>query len=185
MEETLHVKADKQVMSLLTINFWSNIICIALLTAINLVNLFRGRFGAAAEAAEAGQERLLSPELLLFLSVACIIWLVFRIISVLRIKHRMEQVFLRLEGSTVSGMSLAAPSASSREHPDGRPFSIDVSAMREVFIKEVVLIQKQQTQALVIRTENDTLVVPGLAQLKTVLGSLSQLVQDSSAAASK
>ena len=185
MEETLHVKADKQVMSLLTINFWSNIICIGLLAAINRFNLIRGRFGAAAEMAETGSERLLSPELLLFLSVACIVWLVVRIINVLRIKRRMEQVYLRLEGGTVSGMSLAAPSASSREHPDGRPFTIDAGDMREVFVKEVALVNKQQTQALVIKTENDTLVVPGLEQLKMIQGRLTQLLQDSSASASK
>lgn len=185
MEETLHVKADKQVMSLLTINFWSNIVCIGLLAAINLYNLFRGNFGAAAKVAEAGSERLLSPELLLFLSVACIIWLVIRLIHTLRIKHRMEQVFLRLEGGTVSGISLAAPSASSHEYPDGRPFTIDASAMREVFLQDVALIQKQQAAALVIKTEDDTFVVPALAQLNLVRDSLTKLLQDSSASASK
>lgn len=184
MEETFHVKADKQVMSLLTINFWSNVVCIGLLAAINLVNLFRGNFGAA-KAAEAGSERVLSPELLLFLSAICIVWLVVRMINVQRIKRRMEHVFLRIEGTTVSGISLAVPSASSREHPDGRPFTIDASAMREVFLQEVAIIHKQLAPSLVIKTDDDTFIVPGLAQLYAIRDSLTKLLQDSSASASK
>lgn len=181
MEETFHVKADKQVISLLTINFWSNVVCIGLLVAINLFNLFRGSFGAA----EADSERVLSPELLLILSALCIVWLLVRMIRARRIKHRMEHVFLRLEGTTISGVSLAVPSASSREHPNGCPFTIDASAMREVYLQEVTIVQRQQAPSLVIKTDNDTFIVPGLEQLKMVQGSLTKRLQDSSASASK
>lgn len=181
MEESLYVRADKQVVSLLTINFWSSLVCIVLLAAINLINLFRGGFSAAAYVADGGYGSLFSPRLLLLLSVGCMVWLGIRAIAARRVKRRMEAVFLRVENGAVSGVSLAAPSASSSAYPDGRPFTIDIGDIREISLRDVQVIHKQQAQALIIKTEGDTYVVPGLAQIAAVRDSLADLLQGFSA----
>ena len=178
MEEIWHVKVDQQIMRLLNINVWSNLFCILLLFAINLIQFLRGSSSTTAPAIENGAS-LLSPELLLFLSVACSIWLVLRAMKAKRICRRMENVFLSIEGDMIEGISLAKPSASSREYPNGRPFRLNVHTIKDVVLQEVSILQKQSAHALAIKTDGDTLIIPGIEQAKEIVAHLSQFSQSS------
>ena len=180
MKETWHVKVDTQVMSLLTIHFWSSPVCIVLLFAINLINYLRNSFGLPADMVENEIGRLLSPDLVLLLSAACVIWLLMRAVKVRKVIRRMKHVYLCIDGEMVSGVSMAEPSVSSREYQDGRPFSIHASMMKDVFSKEVQVVQKQLTPALVIKTEDDVFVMPGIALLNESKIRLLQLLEESS-----
>ncbi|MDO4572645.1 MAG: hypothetical protein Q4C13_04685 [Clostridia bacterium] len=172
MDEGLSVRVDKQVMSLLTISVWFNLICIVLLAALNLVRFFRGDFGAAPEEGASGG--LFSSETLLLLCVVCAVWLVLRTLNLLRVRRRMEQVYLRVGGGAVSGVSLPEPSRASREYPNGRPFTLDIASLTEVSSKEIVIVGKQLAPALMLKAGEAGYVVPGIANLEEIKKRLQQ-----------
>lgn len=165
MTDQWTVKVDKQVMSLYTITVWSNLICIGLLAAINLVSFFRGD-SAAAAAGEA--RRLLSPDMLLLLSAVCAIWLVINLFSTRRLARRMANVFLTMDGDTISGVSLPDPASPPRNYPTGRPFTVQVRDLRDVSSKEMRITKKQVAPALVLTTAEDTYVLPGIERVHEI-----------------
>lgn len=174
MEEKWTVKVDKQVMSLLTITIWSNLVCVVLLVAINATNFLRQNT-TAAEAAESVAPQLLSPDVLLLLSAVCVIWLAVRTLSTRKLIKRMSNVFLTVDGNTVSGISMAEPSAPSREYPNGRPFTVQACEITDVTSKEKTISKKHVAPALIIKTADDTFVVPGLEQVNETMGRLLRL----------
>lgn len=94
---------DRQATSLLDITFWSNIVVIALLIAINAVNFSR---------AAAGGETLVkiaSPELIAIISAVLAIWMGVSCFTAMRVKARLKNVFIRLSETGVSGVSMPEP----------------------------------------------------------------------------
>ncbi len=173
MEESLTVRMDKSVASLMRVSVWANLICIALLAAVNIINYVRGNFSASAEETSSG---LLSPDVLLLLSAVCVVWLLIRTYSVRRTARSMENVFLTIEGHTVSGFSLPEPALASKGYANGAPFTLDASLITDVYSNETAIIKKQNAMSLFIKAGDETYVLPGLERIPEVKSQLLRLM---------
>jgi hypothetical protein len=101
--QEMNCKVDRQVTSLLDITFWSNIVVIVLLIAINAVNFQRAATGGETLV------KIASPELIAIISGILAIWMGVSCFTAMRVKARLKNVFIRLSETGVSGVSMPEP----------------------------------------------------------------------------
>ena len=178
MEETEAriYRADKQYTSILNISKWSNLACIGVLAAICLVKYFQSGTTAAAESGNT--TGLLSLDTMLLISALLSAYLLYRFFSVRRTLERIQQVYLRIDGDCVAGVSLANPMSPDRAYPNGRPFTLQSYEIIDVSVREITYLKQNMAPALTIKTPEDTYVIPALCGVEDARMHLEQLMAE-------
>jgi hypothetical protein len=154
----INAVVDRQATSLLDISFWSNIVVITLIAAINAVNLIR---------AGTGHDPLvgaITPGLVLVVSLALIAWMGIGCIEFKTIKHRLGKVRVMLDDIGISGYTLANPTM--RE--EGERFSISYADVCYAGIVDVPISKKHSVPSLKIATAERAYVIPAPENLREI-----------------
>ena len=163
MEEPKIYRVDKQFTSLASISAWTSLACIGLLAIICLVKYFQGGDATAESGNTTG---FLPLQTMLYISVALSLYLVYRFFAMRKLQMRLQQVYLRIDGETVTGISLANPLSPDHDYPNGRPFSIQAHEIREVELREVRLMKQNTAPAIALQTDGALYVVPALENIR-------------------
>jgi len=162
-------KVDRQATSLLDITFWSNIVVIAVVIVINIVNIQRE---------SAGGERLVtvaSPELVMIVSAALCVWMVARAASAVITKKRLKGVFVAVTERGVEGVSMPEPMTNKK----AKRFSIGFDEICEARTVEVAITKKHDVPSLKIGGADEAYTVPAPERLRDILNMiLERMPQD-------
>ena len=129
---------DRQATSLLDITFWSNVVVITLLIAINAVNFQRAATGGETLV------KIASPELIAIISGVLAVWMGVGCFTAMRVKARLKKVFLRLSETGVSGVSMPEP----MNNKKGTPFEIAYADVTEIRAAEMHITTKSTVSSL-------------------------------------
>lgn len=157
---------DRQAISLLDITFWSNVVVIALLFAINAVNFSR---------AAAGGETLVkiaSPELIAIISAVLAVWMGVSCFTAMRVKARLKNVFIRLSETGVSGVSIPEPMSNKK----GTAFEIAYGDITEIRIAEMHITTKSTVSSLRIVCGKQEYDIPAPEHLQELMELLSDRI---------
>ena len=152
-------KVDRQTTILLDFMFWSNALVLAFIVVINAINLARVNMGQKALLTTA------SPQLVLLVSFAIILYLGFNCFNALAIKRRLVGVSVSLDESGVSGFSLPSPTTNEK----AEPFAVPFSQIETVSITEVAITKKHMAPSLKIETAERAYYVPAPEGLKELV----------------
>jgi hypothetical protein len=162
----LKSNVDRQATSLLDITFWSNIVVIAVVIGINIVNIVREGTGG---------ERVISfasPEFVLILSTALCVWMLARAISALVTKRRLKTVFLAVSDDGIAGVSMPEPMTNKQE----KRFSVAFDQVCEVRTVEVAITKKHNVPSLKIGTADEWFIIPVPERLQEIVAMLSEML---------
>ena len=152
-------KVDRQTTILLDFMFWSNALVLAFIVVINAINLARVNMGQKALLTTA------SPQLVLLVSFAIILYLGFNCFNALAIKRRLVGISVSLDESGVSGLSLPSPTTNEK----AEPFAVPFSQIETVSIAEVAITKKHMAPSLKIETAERAYYVPAPEGLKELV----------------
>ncbi len=164
MEQQTTAKVDRQATGLLDISFWSNIVVMVLIIGITAVNFFRAQTAQGALLSNA------SPELVLIVSAALVLYLGYGCFTVMTTKLRLNQAYISIDQAGVSGCSLEKPMM--RE--PGEPFTAAFGEIRSVSIVGVPITKKHVAASLKIETADRSYVVPAPEGLHDLVNTLSE-----------
>lgn len=152
-------KVDRQATSLLDITFWSNIVVIAVVVVINIVNVIRE---------DTGGKQLItfaSPEFVLLISVVLCIWMLVRAISALVTKSRLKNVFIAISDDGIEGVSMPGPMTNKK----AKNFSVAFDQVCEARTVEVAITKKHDVPSLKIGTVEESFIIPAPERLREIL----------------
>ena len=152
-------KVDRQTTILLDFMFWSNALVLAFIVVINAINLARVNLGQTALLTTA------SPQLVLLVSFAIVLYLGYNCYNALAIKRRLVGVSVTLDNSGVSGLSLPSPTTNEK----AEPFSVPFSQIETVSISEISITRKHMAPSLKIETAERAYYVPAPEGLKELV----------------
>ena len=152
-------KVDRQTTILLDFMFWSNVLVLAFIVVINVINFARVNLGQKALLTTA------SPQLVLLVSFAIVLYLGYNCYNALAIKRRLVGVSVTLESSGVSGLSLPSPATNEK----AEPFSVPFSQIETVSIVEIAITRKHTVPSLKIETAERAYYVPAPEGLKELV----------------
>jgi hypothetical protein len=160
----MRVKADRQVTSLLDFMFWSDLAVILAIVGLNIVNILRanGTQGAMITAAE--------PELVLIISFALVLYLGYGCFNALSIKRRLGRVYVSLDETGVSGVSLPNPMSGIA----GEAFTVFYEKIVSVSIEEVAITKKHVAPSLKLETDEQVYIVPAPEHLKEIVQQIAE-----------
>ena len=160
----MRVKADRQVTSLLDFMFWSDLVVILAIVGLNIVNILRanGTQGAMITAAE--------PELVLIVSFALVLYLVYGCFNALSIKRRLDRVYVSLDETGVSGVSLPNPMSGIA----GEAFTVFYEKIVSVSIEEVAITKKHVAPSLKLETDEQVYIVPAPENQKEIVQQIAE-----------
>lgn len=162
--EKITAKVDRQATSLLDITIGSNLIVILIIIGINIVNLIR------ANSAEGALLSAASPNLVIIVSLALVLYLLYGCWGAFSTRRRLGKVFVSIDEAGVSGVSLSNPTTA--EQPE--PFSIPYARISSVSVDGVALTKKHTVLALKIESAERAFFVPAPEGLKELV----QLIAD-------
>jgi hypothetical protein len=162
--QQMRVRADRQVTSLLDFTFWSDLVVILVIVGVNIVNILRanGGQGALVTAAE--------PELVLIVSFALVLYLGYGCVQALSIKSRMNRVFVSLDETGVSGLSLPNPTTG----VPGEEFSISYDKITSVSVEEIAITKKHVAPSLKLEADEQSYHVPAPEHLKEIVQQIAE-----------
>lgn len=152
-------KVDRQATSLLDITFWSNLVVIAVVVAINIVNIIREGTGGRLLISFA------SPEFVMIASAILCVWMLVRAISALITKKRLKSVFIGVTDQGIEGVSLPEPMKKTK----GRLFSIPFDQICEATIVEIAITKKNVVPSLKIGTTRESYTIPAPERMRFIL----------------
>ncbi len=152
-------RVDRQATSLLDITFWSNIVVIAVVIGINIVNIMRE---------DSGGEQLIafaSPEFVMIISTALCIWMLVRAISALVTKNKLKGVFIAVLDDVIEGVSMPEPMTTKQ----AKHFSVAFDQVCEARTVEVAITKKHDVPSLKIGTADESFTIPAPEHLREIL----------------
>ena len=152
-------KVDRQTTILLDFMFWSNVLVLAFIVVINVINFARVNLGQKALLTTA------SPQLVLLVSFAIVLYLGYNCYNALAIKRRLVGVSVTLDNSGVSGLSLPSPTTNEK----AEPFSVPFSQIETVSIVEIAITKKHMAPSLKIETDANAFYIPAPEGLKELV----------------
>lgn len=156
--EKITVRVDRQATSLLDISFWSNIVVILIIIGINAVNLLRGGTAQSSTSSSA------TPQLVIIVSLGLILYMGYISYSSLMTKRRLNKVFVSVDDSGVSGVSLPNPMMAQ----EGVSFSVPFSQIQSVSLDGAALTKKHTALSLKLEADGQTYVIPAPERLKEI-----------------
>jgi len=162
--EKITAKVDRQATSLLDITIGSNLIVILIIIGINIVNLVR------ANSAEGALLSAASPNLVIIVSLALVLYLLYGCWGAFSTRRRLGKVFVSIDDSGVSGVSLSNPTTAERSEE----FSVPFSQIQSVSVDGVALTKKHTVLSLKLETAERAYYVPAPEGLKELV----QLIAD-------
>lgn len=162
--EKITVRVDRQATSLLDVSFWSNLVVILVIIGINGVNLFR----AGTEQAATGS--ISTPQLVILVSLGLIVYMGFISYSSMMTKRRLNKVFLSIDDSGVSGVSLPSPMLAK----EGVSFSVPFSQIQSVSLDGTALTKKHTALSLKLEADGQMYVIPAPERLKEIESIISE-----------
>lgn len=160
----LRVKADRNATSLLDFMFWSDLVVILVIVGINIANILRANSGQGALVTAA------EPELVLIVSFALVLYLGYGCFNALAIKSRLSRVFVSLDDTGVSGLSLPNPTVG----VPGEEFSLGYEAISSVSIVELAITKKHVAPSLRLETSEQSYHVPAPEHLKEIVQQIAE-----------
>ena len=157
--EKVTAKVDRQATSLLDISLGSNVIVILIIIAINIINLVRANSGQGALVTAA------APGLVIIMSLALVLYLAYGSWSVFTTRRRLGRVFITLDETGVSGVSLQNPTTSE----PAEPFSVPYAQIQSVSVDGVAITKKHTALSLKIETAERVYQVPSPEGLKELV----------------
>ena len=157
--EKITAKVDRQATSLLDISLGSNVIVILIIIAINIINLARANSGQGALVTAA------APGLVLIMSLALVLYLVYGCWGAFTTRRRLGRVFVTLDETGVSGVSLQNPTTSE----PAEPFSVPYAQIQSVSVDGVAITKKHTALSLKIETAERAYLVPSPEGLKDLV----------------
>ncbi len=164
--QEMNYKVDRQATSLLDITFWSNIVVIALLIAINAVNFYRAATGGETLV------KIASPELIAILSAVLALWMGVSCFTAMRVKARLKKVYLRLTEAGVAGISMPEP----MNNKKGRAFEVAYTDITEIRAAEMHVTAKSTISSLRIVCDKQEYDVPAPEHLQELMELLSDRI---------
>lgn len=162
--QTFTARVDRQATSLLNISVWSNLAIIALLAVVNVVNFLRA--GANGEPLIA----MASPEIVLIVSLALGIWLVFGCYGTLATKKRLTGVYVSCTENGVEGISMPNPIIRGA----GESFSLAYDQIEFVGAVEAPLTKRHKVPSLKLSDGAQTYLVPAPEELDHLIRMISE-----------
>ena len=150
---------DRQTTVLLDITFWSNAAVLLFIVVINVINLTRANLGQTALLTTA------SPQLVLIVSLAIVLYLGYNCFSVLSTKRRLSGVSVTIDEAGVSGLSMPNPTTSEK----AEAFSALYAQIESVSISEIAITKKHMAPSLKIETAERAYYVPAPEKLKELV----------------
>ncbi len=157
--QKITAKVDRQATSLLDFTFWSNIVVLAFITGVNIVNFNRASTEQGALLAAA------SPNLVLIVSLALILYMGYGCYGALSTKNRLHRVVLAMDDAGVSGVSLPNPT----KNEQGEAFSISFDQIYSVSIVDIAITKKHTAPSLKIESVECAYFVPAPEGLKEIV----------------
>ncbi|MDD4311137.1 MAG: hypothetical protein PHW41_01485 [Eubacteriales bacterium] len=162
--KNITAKVDRQATMLLDLTFWSNAVVLLFIVVINVINLARVSLGQTALLTTA------SPQMVLLVSFAIILYLGYNSFNALAIKRRLLGVSFTMDETGVTGTSLPNPAISEQ----GETFSVPFSQIVEVSIVEVSITRKHTAPSLKIETAERAYYVPAPEGLKELVREIAE-----------
>jgi hypothetical protein len=157
--QTIKSRVSRQATSLLDIAFWSNLVVIAIVIVINVINLCR----SAAQ-----DERLIaiaSPELVVIASALLCVWMAVRAISALLTKRRLRSVYICVTQDGIEGVSMPEPMSGRK----GVPFSLPFREITELHKVETPIARRSTVPSLRIGNSEVSYTVPAPEQMEELM----------------
>lgn len=162
--EKMTRRVDRQATSLLDMTFWSNLVVILLIIILNIVNLIRSGLMLASNSTIA------SPQLVILVSLALIVYMGYICYSALMTKQRLKNVIISVDDAGVTGFSLPNPTM----NVPGEAFSIGYNQIRSISIEGVAITKKHTALSLKIETDEQVYIVPA----PTGINELAQAIEE-------
>jgi len=157
--KTIQSRVSKQATSLLDITFWSNLVVIALIVVINVINLLR------ASAQQGNLIEIASPEFVVVVSVILCVWMGVRALSAIFTKRRLGSVYISLTETGVEGVSMPEPMSGRK----GESFSLAYREITEVHRVEVPITRRNPVPSLRIGNSEESYTIPAPEQMDELI----------------
>ena len=157
--QKITAKVDRQATVLLDITFWSNAVVLLFIVVINVINLARVNRGQTALLTTA------SPQLVLIVSLAIVVYLGYNCFSALSTKRRLRIVSVTVDEEGITGLSLPNPTTNEM----GELFLVSFSQIETVSIVEIAITKKHMVPSLKIETAERAFYIPAPEGLKELV----------------